>query len=423
MKITCDAGALAKLLETAARAAANRSSHQILGAVLLEADAEASSLTVSATDMEVSARVRSKAPVQEGGKAAIPARTLTAITRSLPAGEATLQTTREGATLTSAKGSYSLRCYDAGEFPAIPAFPAPPAESAEGTDPQAASVARFTIPAKILSGVVEKVLPCVSKDTSRPALTGALLRVEAEPAKLTAVATDSYRMSVVEEPLQEAPAQQHEAIVPARGLKAAARLSSLAEEVHVALTKNAAMFEAGGVLIATRLIEGDFPAFEKLLPESFEREFSVQSAPLSEALGRVRLFAEKASPPVPARLSFTSSAGEGTVTGGELAVSVENAEIGAAKERVSAAVEGEDFEAAFNPAYLAEGVAASFSGTGKTLFSFNDPPKPAIISPDSSADSSGNGSAESGSFRYLIMPMRDPNVAGAAGEAGDVGTA
>lgn len=168
MKITADSGALAKLLTTAARAAANRSTHAILGAVLLEADAEAGSLTVSATDMEVSARVRSKAPVQEGGKAAIPARTLTAITRSLPAGEATLQSTKEGATLTSAKGSYSLRVHNAEEFPAIPAFPS---EDAEGEHRDA----RFTVPAKTLSGMVEKVLPCVSKDTSRPALTGALL--------------------------------------------------------------------------------------------------------------------------------------------------------------------------------------------------------------------------------------------------------
>jgi DNA polymerase-3 subunit beta len=160
----------------------------------------------------------------------------------------------------------------------------------------------------------------------------------------------------------------------------------------VSLSENQALFRIGDVLFGTRLIEGNFPEYRRLLPTSFEREILVNREDLISTLRRVNLFAQRQTPPVPVSLSFSE---------GSVEVLVRNGEIGEAHERLQATSE-DDFFISFNPSYLLDGVSAL--DTEKVLFRFNEALKPGLIVP---GDEAGDGAEPD--FLYLIMPMRDPS--------------
>ena len=385
MKITPQTDNLASVLELVGRAVKPRSTTPILSSVLFEAYKETSTLKVSATDTEITVSVRAQAPIEESGRSAIRAGVLASVVKSLSGEVAELSANDSEATLTTRQGSYAIHTYKAEDFPKLPEFP-----DGEGS--------RFTVPAKALAQSIEKVLPFASKDDSRPVLTGVL--VSFEGSKLTMVGTDSYRMSVVQTDLPGAPKERVERIIPARGLKEVARLAELTDEIRVAITENAAMFEARGALISTRLIDGNYPEYQRLMPSGFDKVFSVNRGQLLASLRRVNLFCGASNPPAPVRLSFAS--GEGSLTGGELTLSAASEDMGQAVERVPASVGDEqsgEFVAAFNPQYLTSAVAAA--GTEDVLFKFNDPLKPAMVFPDGAPEGSP-------SVQLLLMPMRDP---------------
>jgi DNA polymerase III subunit beta len=203
------------------------------------------------------------------------------------------------------------------------------------------------------------------------------------------VTTDSYRLSIKETELATTFDGPKEAIIPARAMQEVSRIFSASEEeqVEVVLSENQALFRIGDVLFGTRLIEGNFPEYKRLLPTVFEREISVSREDLVETLRRVSFFTQRQTPPVPVNLSFSEGAVE---------VTVRNGEVGEARERLPTTSEDE-FHISFNPIYLLDGVSAVDSE--KVLFKLNEPLKPGLIVPKT------NG--EEPDFLYLITPMRD----------------
>jgi DNA polymerase-3 subunit beta len=424
VKIKAQAGVLAKLLQIVTRAVSNRSTIQVLSAVLFEA--KEGLLKMSATDMELSISVAGRTEIEKEGRTAIPARVLLEVIRSLPDGEISLEAEDGKATLAHEKNVYDFRTYDPKDFPVPQAFPSGAGGAGEGSS--------FAVPIGDLADTVQKVLPCISKDEQRPVLTGVL--VSFEDGRVRMVATDAYRMAMNAAALEGASSEAGQAIIPGRALKEVARLSELAKEVRIALTENAAMFNVGGVTLSTRLIDGNYPEYRRMLPDAFAEEFSVDRAALLDSLKRVNLFAGRQTPPVPIRLSFSHP--EGTLTGGELSVSVESSEMGGAVEKVAAEVEeGKEFTACFNPQYLLDGAASV--PAKRVLFRLNDPHKTAILSgadgpgetapegntggrpgpekggeganaeSETSTTSRTNAVLDAAGFSYLIMPMRDPS--------------
>jgi DNA polymerase-3 subunit beta len=391
VKIRSTSGMLASLLEMASRAVSPRPTAQLLQAVLFEA--RDGVVTVSATDAEISISVSAQAAVEEEGRAAIPAKLLLRYAKSLPEGEAELSADEGGgeATLACAKSSVALRCYSPADFPTFPAFPESEA---------------FEVDAAALAGAIGRVLPFVSGDESRPVLTGVLVAFADGSVRM--VATDSYRMGLNEQRLEgsEARGGTDTAIVPGHALKEAARLANLAGEkgrVGVALTGNRAMFRARGLTLSCRLIEGNFPEYERLLPDGFAEEFHANRAELLAALRRARLVAGSSAQnsPVPVRLAFSHP--EGTLGGGEITISLRVAETGAATEVIAAEVpEGTSFEAYFNPDYLADAVASLSSE--RIALRFNEPLKPAVLQAPAEAEQNGGAA-----HLCLVMPMRDPD--------------
>ena len=376
MRVVCNTDAFGRKLALATRGVSARSAIQLLGGILLEAGG--GKIKLSATDMDLSIQTSSPAEVEEEGRVVIPARIFNDIVRSLPGGHLTLEHDRAEGTvkLTAGSNEYSIRAYAAEEFPQLPQF----------DDDNA-----FTMSGELLVDTVEKVSKSYSRDETRPVLTGILISFEESRVRM--VTTDSYRLSIKETELATTFDGSREAIIPARAMQEVSRIFSGSDEeqVEVSLSENQALFRIGDVLFGTRLIDGNFPEYRRLLPNAFEREISVSREELMGTLRRVNLFAQRQTPPVPVSLAFSDGAVE---------VIVRSQEIGEAHERLSATSDDE-FHISFNPGYLLDGVAAI--DTEKVLFKLNEALKPGLIVPGSENGDSG----EEPDFLYLIMPMRD----------------
>jgi len=374
MRAICNTDSFGKKLALVSRGVSARSTIQLLAGILLEA--REGVVRLSATDMELSIQTSSPAKVEEAGKVVIPARIFNDVVRSLPKEDLTLvHDSSEGVVrLSAGENEYRIRVYAAEDFPRLPTF---------------VEAEAFKMNGEALVETVEKVSRSYSKDETRPVLTGILISFEESRVRM--VTTDSYRLSIKETELTTTFEGTKEAIIPARAMQEVSRIFSASEEeqVEVVLSENQALFRIGDVLFGTRLIEGNFPEYKRLLPTAFEREISVSRVDLVETLRRVSLFTQRQTPAVPVSLSFSEGAVE---------VTVKNGEVGEARERMPTTSEGQ-FHISFNPSYLLDGVSAVDSE--KVLFKLNEPHKPGLVVPKT------NG--EEPDFLYLITPMRDPS--------------
>jgi DNA polymerase-3 subunit beta len=212
-------------------------------------------------------------------------------------------------------------------------------------------------------------------------LTGIL--VSASERELRMVATDSYRLSIKETQLEAPLPKGFEVNVPARALQELARIAGHAEheELRVTVRQNQILFEVGRIVLSSRLIDGQFPNYRQLVPDTFEHELKVSATEIADVVRRVSLLAQKTAP---LRLAFKA---------GELTVSSQTPDVGEARESLPVAFQGEPIEIGFNPEFLRDGVEAI--GEGDLLLKLISPLRPGLIE---SADESG--------FRYLIMPIR-----------------
>ena len=379
MKVVCNTDVFGKKLALVSRGVSSRSTIQLLGGVLVEAGDGA--VRLSGTDMELSVQTSTPAEVAEDGRVVIPARIFNDVVRSLPAGQLSLEHDSAGGTvkLSAGENEYSIRAYAAEDYPQLPKF------DDDGS---------FTMSGEMLVDTVEKVSRSYSRDETRPVLTGILISFEDSKVKM--VTTDSYRLSIKETELATTFDGSREAIIPARAMQEVGRIFSGSDEerIEVALSENQALFRIGDVLLGTRLIDGNFPEYKRLLPTTFEREIAVPREELIGTLRRVNLFAQRQTPPVPVSLAFSEGAVE---------VIVRSPEIGEAHEKLKASSEN-DFSISFNPGYLLDGVSAV--DTEDVLFKFNEALKPGLIVP---GPKDGNGGEAETDFLYLIMPMRDPS--------------
>jgi DNA polymerase-3 subunit beta len=197
------------------------------------------------------------------------------------------------------------------------------------------------------------------------------------------VATDSYRLSVKETALQAPLQGSLEANIPARALQELVRIAQQApsETIAVSVGQNQAIFELGDVVLSSRLIDGQFPNYRQLLPETVEHELRIASGELTDVVRRISLLAQKNAP---LRLSFS----EGTLT-----VSAQTPDVGEASEAIPVPFSGEAFEIGFNPEFLRAGLEAIEEGD--VVVKLISPLRPGLIE-----------SGDDSRFRYLIMPIR-----------------
>lgn len=366
MKVTAPRDQFLSALQLAGRAVSSRSTLPSLGGILFTAGEGA--LSLRATDMEMGVALQVEgAKVESDGAVLLPGRLVVDVARSLPAGDVTLELRSEqrDVELTAGDARFHLRTLPAEDFPRLPEV-----------DGNAAK-----LPAAPLAETIDRVARAASRDEVRPILTGVL--VQAEGAALTMVATDSYRLSVKHASLEDPLAEPLEANVPARALRELARVISGGgiEHVEVALSRNQVVFRLDGIALSSRLIEGQFPSWRQLIPETFEHEVRLPREELLEVAKRVSQLAQRNAP---LRFAFSE---------GQLTVAAETPDIGDASEALPAPYSGEPLEIAFNPQFLIEGIE-SVEGD-EIAVQISSPLRPGLLRPVGSDD-----------FSYLVMPIR-----------------
>jgi DNA polymerase III subunit beta len=364
LRITCTKEDLVQGLSIVGRAVSTRTAIQILSGILLEARGE--DLRLAATDMELSLRATVSARVEGDGAVVLPGRTLVDIARLLPGDDVTIEHSAAESVVHIASGSasYTLHTYNAEDFPRLP----------ELTDTQT-----FEIDREALLETIGRVARAASRDEARPVLTGVLVQFTGD--KLVMAATDSYRLAVKETTLGS-PAPDLEAIVPSRALQELARVAGDADEVAVGVQENQVLFSAGGVWLTTRRIDGQFPNYRQLLPETFEHELTVPRVELLDVVRRASVMIQRATP---LQLRFAD---------GEVTVVARTHEVGESQESMPVAYTGEPLEIGFNAEFLREGLE-SVEGDDVRM-KLISPLRPAILT-DEGED-----------FTYLVMPIRLP---------------
>jgi DNA polymerase-3 subunit beta len=318
--------------------------------------------------MDVGLRVPLDAEIVREGVVVLPARLLLDVVRSLPAGAVSLElrAAENDVELVSGNATFHIRTLRNEDFPPFP-------------EPDPGSV--VTVAAAAFVDTALKVAGSASRDETRPVLTGIL--VSASGRELRMVATDSYRLSVKETALESPLEGSLEANVPARALAELVRIAQQAasESLAVSVGQNQVVFELDGIVLSSRLIDGQFPNYRQLLPESVEHELRLSSSELTDVVRRISLLAQKNAP---LRLSFS----EGTLT-----VSAQTPDVGEASEAIPVPFHGESFEIGFNPEFLRDGLESIDSE--ELVLKLISPLRPGLIE-----------SPDSGDFVYLIMPIR-----------------
>jgi DNA polymerase III subunit beta len=333
----------------------------------------AGGLELAGFDYEVSAQAQLDVTVAEAGSVLVPGRLLAEITRSLPGQPIDLSTDGSRLVLTCGSARFQLPTLPLDEYPTLPEMPE--VSGTVGSDAFAAAVSSVAVAA--------------GRDDALPVLTG--VRVEIDGEKVTLAATDRYRLAV--RTLRWSPTDpslQATALVPARTLADAAKSLTTGAEVTLALagagSGDGMLGLAGGTRRATtRLLDGEFPKYRSLLPDSSSAVATVDTAALTEAVRRVALVASRTSP---IRLAF--SADGLTLEAGGL----DDAE---AAESLPAKFEGDALTIAFNATYLLDGLGSLDSDDAQ--LSFTAPTKPAVLTGKTGPDDESD-------HRYLLMPVR-----------------
>jgi DNA polymerase-3 subunit beta len=288
------------------------------------------------------------------------------LVRLLPESEVTIEHRAEESVVhvTSGASASALHTYAAEDFPRLPDLD---------------TVGTFTVARESMLDTVSRVARSASRDESRPVLTGILVRFEA--GKLVMAATDSYRLSVKETEL-EGEVPELEAIIPARALGELARIAQSGDGVELGVHENQVVFVADDVWLTSRRIDGQFPNYKQLLPETFEHDVTLPRNEVLDVVRRVGVMVQRTSP---IQLRFAE---------GELTVFARTQDVGEAKESLPIQFAGDPLEIGFNAEFLREGIESI--GADEIQLRLISPLRPAVI----------EGGEDDPT--YLIMPIRLP---------------
>lgn len=364
MKISIARGELLEALSVVSRGLSSRTTLPILSGIHIATRGE--QVVFQATDLEVSIRTSCRAKVDQSGESVLPGKLLTDVVRSLPEAAVTIDTTTpNAASVVCGQSSFSLKTLSAEDYPRFPEVDADQTVS---------------LPSETFAHVVHQVSRSVSRDETRPILTGILVVVESGTLRM--VATDSYRLCVREVELPGV-STEIELVVPGKAMEDVAKLIGSSEQVSLGVSENQVIFTFGDTTFVSRRIEGAFPNYRQLLPKEHTTRAVVDRVEFLEAVKRVSLMAQHNTP-----LRVKIAADDHTLT-----LSAATQDIGDATEDLQVTPEGQSVEIAFNHAYLLDGISVAEDDT--IALEVTSPLKPGVLRP-----TEGEG------FTYLLMPVR-----------------
>lgn len=375
MKVSCLQENLTKGLSIVSRAVASRSTLPVLGNILVATDQ--GRLKLAATNLELAVTCWIGAKVEEDGATTVPARVLIDFVNLLPPERIDMALTARTQTLNlkCARYSANIKGIDATEFPIIPTI----------TDSK-----KISLESELLRQMIEQVTFAAATDESRPVLTGVVAKFDKD--QVTFAAADGFRLSVRRATLGAPVDQPWSVIIPARALQEVGRVSGDQEEpIEMAVTenKNQALFRLTNTEIVSQLIDGSFPDFTRIIPESHKTRTVVNTAELQNAVKASSVFARDAMNTI--RLQV-APAGESAGGAGKLAISATSAESGDNLGEVDATVDGEPIEIAFNARYLAD--VLNVLHTPQVALEMTSASSPGLIK-----------AVDRDDFMHVIMPM------------------
>jgi DNA polymerase-3 subunit beta len=362
---------LARGLSTVSRAVSSRSSLPVLANVLLRT--EDAGLKLTATNLEIGITSWVPGKIETEGALTIPARLLTDVVGGLPAGER-VDLAVEGATLSVRAGRFQthLRGIDADEFPVIPSA---------GDRPTT------RVSQKVLRKALSEVTFAAASDEARPILTGVLTRFAGE--RLTLAAADNYRIAVKTIDVL-APVEDTSLVIPARSYVELMRVLADTDDpvdIMLAPARSQVIFHVDTIDLVSRLIDGQFPNYQQVVPTSHTTRAVIDRDELLKAVRLSALIAAGAANVVKLRIGEEGSAGI-TIAAA--------ADVGDAEGQVEAELDGDPVTVAFNARYLTE--ALQNVDADRLALELNGPLSSGVFRPTDDAD-----------YVHVIMPVRTPS--------------
>jgi DNA polymerase-3 subunit beta len=328
-------------------------------------------LSLAATDLEVGIRGTHPAEVETAGDVTVSAKKFFEIVRELPQEAVEISVTSNSyLEIRCARAQFSLAGSSAAEYPTLPTF------SSENT---------ATVPSILLSEMIEKTMYAACTDETRYNLNGVYLEILEDTAKLRMVATDGHRLSYVDRTLgTDLGGLPNGVIIPRKGLAELKRLvdEDDADEVEIGFEGNSGVARKGDVTLFMRLIEGEFPKYQQVVPSEIKSQLVIEAAGLTQALRRVALLSAERSRAVKFEL-----------TEGRLCLSSNNPDLGEAREELDVDYAGEELSIAFNARYVMDALNAVRAK--EVRLGFQDSMSPARIVPTDDDDTLA-----------VVMPMR-----------------
>ena len=342
----------------------------ILSNYLFEAGGDKLSLT--ATDLDLSLRTSCNAKVNKEGSCTIPARKLHDYVKLLPDADITIKLQENHwVSIRCGRSNTKMVGMARSNFPSLPAFPT-------------AGVVK--IPAQVLRGMIAKTGFAIANEESRYTLNGALMVLK--PESITMVATDGHRLSHIERTGAEFEGVSGEmkTLVPKKAMDELRSLldSADVEDIEFAKDESTLFFRIGPRLLTSRVLVGNFPNFEAVLPKDNNKSITLHSEELSAAISRVAQFADERSRAVKLRLEK-----------GELKLSASSSETGESEDSIEIDYNGETLAIGFNAQYLLDFLKAV--GAGDVKLELKD---------SQSAGQMRPAEGEDYKYRYIVMPMR-----------------
>jgi DNA polymerase-3 subunit beta len=367
MKFSIENSELSSKLALAARTLSTGGVNPALGGILVSV--EEGRLSFSSTDGNMSLRtpVHVDGVIEGDGKVLLPGRLFSDISRLLGAGKAEIEyrPSERDVAIHSGSSNFHIRTLSSDDFPPLPS---------PGSEP-------VRLSRESLIETIDLVARAASKEDMRPVLTS--VQVLASGNRLTMVATDSYRLAVKETELKEPVASEIDRNIPAQALKELSKLlaASDSETVSLTITDREVIFVVDGTVLSTTTVDGQFPSYQQLFPETYDHDIRLPRTELLESVRRVSQMAQKNRP---LKVSLTP---------GEITISAETPDLGDAEEKLPAAFEGEELSIGFNHEFFRDGIEAVRGD--EILLRLISPLRPGLLQP-----------VESDGFRYLVMPIR-----------------
>jgi len=371
MKLTIERATLLKALGHVQAVVEKRNTIPILSNVLISAGPDGASF--AATDLDIEILETTDATCEGEGLVTAPAHTLYDITRKLPDGaDVTLEMAGGDPRLTlkAGRSNFSLPCLPPGDFPVMPT------EDLEH---------RFSVPASELARVIDKTRFAISTEETRYYLNGIHLHAAEHDGRKTlrAVATDGVRLALAEIDLPDGADGMPGVIVPRKTVQEVRRLLEDADDdVEVSVSEGKIRFRLGRAVLTSKLIDGAFPDYERVIPRGNTRVMSVENKRFAEAVDRVATISVEKS------RSVKLSLGQDTLT-----LAVNNPESGQAEEELAVSYSDEGFAIGFNARYMLD-VASQIEGD-EARFHFADAASPALVTDSGDEDA-----------LYVLMPLR-----------------